>query len=143
MDCLKYIVTLLAIFALLVMSFPAASAQPPCLVQNVNYDFPSWVAAGQQITVETHLTMSCVQWPPYLTDYSIRVDLTDLSTGFVLSTTTYQVGYAQSFIDQVFLNTGTASNSTSTWSLRVDVYVWHGSADLIVHLVDYAKLPIE
>ena len=143
MECLKLSVIFLGFFALLVMSFPAASAQLPCLVQNVNYDFPSSVAEGQQITVETHLTVSCVQWPPYPTDYSIRVDLSNVSTDFVLSTTTYQVGYAQSFIDQVFLNTGTAPNSAGIWSLRVDVYIWRGSADLVVHLVDYAKLPIE
>ena len=121
---------------------PGASAQAPCLVQSVNYDFPSSVALGQRITVETHITATCVQWPPYATQYSIRVDLTDISTAFVLSTTTYQVGWAQTYVDQVFLNTGTAPNFLGTWSLRVDVYIWGGEGQLLVHMVDYAKLPV-
>jgi hypothetical protein len=135
-------ILLLGVVALLVSSLPCASALPPCLVQSVNYDFPSSVSTGQQITVKTHLTASCVQWPPYATEYSIRVDLTNISTGFVLSTTTYQVGWAQTYIDQVFLNPATAPNSQGTWQLRVDVYIWGGSGQLVVHLADYAKLPI-
>ena len=127
---------------LLVASLPTASAQGPFVVQSVNYDFPSSVTLGQQITVKTHVTATCVQWPPYFTEYSIRVDLTDISTGFVLSTTTYQVGYAQTYIDQVFLNTGTAPNAPGTWSLRVDVYIWGQSGQLLFHLVDYTKLPV-
>ncbi len=132
----------MGIFSLLVASLPTASAQPPCLVQSINYDFPSSVAPGQQITVKTHLTAACVQWPPYAAEYSIRVDLTNVATGFVLSTAAYQVGYAQTYIDQAFLNTATAPNSPSTWLLRVDLYIWGGSGQLLVHMSDYAKLPV-
>jgi len=142
LDWLRYRIFLLGIFALLVASLPSASAQGPCLVQNVNYDFPSSVTLGQQITVETHITATCVQWPPYWTEYSIRVDLTNISTGFVLSTTTYQVGYAQTYIDQVFLNTATAPNAPATWSLRIDAYIWGQSGQLLFHFEDYAKLPV-
>ena len=142
MASLRYKIFVLGSFVLLVANLPGTSAQGPCLVQNVNYDLPSSVTVGQQITVRTHITATCVQWPPYGTEYSIRVDLTDLSTGFVLSTTTYQVGYAQTYIDQVFLNNAIAPNSPGTWSLRVDAYIWMGSSALIVHMTDYAKLPV-
>jgi hypothetical protein len=142
LDRLRHWVLLLGIFPLLVVSLPNASAQPPCIVQSINYNFPSSVTLGQQITVNTHLMAACVQWPPYGTEYSIRVDLTNVATGFVLSTTTYQVGYAQTYIDQVFPNTGTAPNSPGTWLLRVDVYIWGGSGQLLVHMADYAKLPV-
>jgi len=142
LDWLRFRILLLGIFMLLVVSLPGASAQPPCLVQNVNYVFPSSVTLGQQITVKTDLTATCVQWPPYATAYSIRVDLTNISTGFVLSTTSYQVGYAQTYIDQVFLNTATAPTSPGTWLLRVDVYIWGGSGQLLIHMTDYAKLPV-
>jgi len=138
---LKCWMLFLGLFVLLV-SFPGASAQLPCLVQDVNYDFPSSVTVGQEITVKTHLTATCVQWPPYATAYSIRVDLTDISTSYVLSTTTYQVGYAQTYIDQVFNNTATTPNSPGTWSLRVDAYIWGGEGQMIVHMVDYAKLSV-
>jgi hypothetical protein len=139
---LRHWVLLLGIFPLLAISLPNVSAQPPCIVQNIVYNFPSSVTLGQQITVKTHLTAACVQWPPYGTEYSIRVDLTNVATGFVLSTTTYQVAYAQTYIDQVFPNTGTAPNSPGTWLLRVDVYIWGGSGQLLVHMADYAKLPV-
>ncbi|MGP8070408.1 MAG: hypothetical protein ACLP5V_11015 [Candidatus Bathyarchaeia archaeon] len=142
MDRFSRRILLLGLFSLLVASLPSASARPPCLVQNINYDFPSSVTLGQQITVKTHLIATCVQWPPYGTAYSIRVDLTNIANGYVLSTTTYQVGYAQTYIDQVFLNTGTAPTSPGTWLLRVDVYIWGGSGQLLVHMTDYAKLPV-
>ena len=142
MDWLKCRILLLGILTFLVASLPSASALPPCLVQNVNYVFPSSVTLGQQITVKTNITATCVQWPPYSTAYSIRVDLTDISTAFVLSTTTYQVGYAQTYINQDFLNTAIAPNSPGTWSLRVDVYIWGTSGQLLIHMVDYAKLPV-
>ena len=109
----------------------------------MNYDFPPSATHGQQITVKTHISATCVQWPPYATAYSIRVDLTNVATGFVLSTNTYQVGYAQTYIDQVFFNTATAPNSPGTWSLRVDVYIWGGSGQLLIHMTDYAKLLVE
>ncbi len=142
LDDLKRRMLLLGIFLLLIACLPSAFAQPPFLVQSINYNFPSSVTVGQQITVSTHLTATCVQWPPYALAYSIRVDLTNVVTGFVASTTTYQVGYAQTYVDQVFLNTATAPNSNGTWLLRVDVYVWGGSGQLLVHLTDYAKLPV-
>jgi hypothetical protein len=142
LDWLRCRILLLGIFALLVASLPNASALPPCLIQSINYDFPSSITVGQHITVKTHITATCVQWPPYATAYSIRVDLTDVSTGFVLSTTTYQVGYAQTYIDQVFLNTANGANSAGTWALRIDVYIWGTSGQLLIHMVDYAKLPV-
>jgi hypothetical protein len=128
---------------LVMMWLPAVAALPPCLVQNINYTYPSTpVGVGQQITVKTEVQATCVQWPPYATAYSIRVDLTNVATGVVGSTISYQVGYAQTYIDQVFPNTITAPNSPGTWNLRVDVYIWGGSGQLLVHAADYAKLQV-
>ena len=129
--------------AVLVASLPTATALPPCIVLSVNYDFPSAISVGQQVTVKTELKANCVQWPPSATAYSIRVDLTNISNGFVLSTTTYQVGFAQTYIDQTFLNNAVAPSSPGNWLLRVDVYIWGGSGQLLVHLTNYAKLPVE
>jgi hypothetical protein len=142
LDSLKSGFLLLGIFILLAVNVPGAFAEPPCVVQSVNYSFPSSVTVGQEITVQTHLTATCVEWAPYWTEYSVRVDLTNISRGFVLSTTTYQVGYAQTYIDQVFQNTATAPNSEGTWLLRVDVYIWGGWGQMLLHLSDYAKLPV-
>jgi len=127
---------------LLALSLPSASALPPCLIQNINYTYPSSVTVGQQITVKTHLQATCVQWPPYGVAYSIRVDLSDADTPVVHSTITYQVGYSQTYIDTVFPNTAQAPASPGTWGLRVDVYLWGGSGQLLIHAVDYAKLQV-
>jgi hypothetical protein len=142
LDRLRCKILLLGVFSLLVVSLPSASALPPCLVQSVKYDFPSSAAPEQQITVKTQLMATCIQWPPYRMPYSIRVDLTDLATGAVASVS-YQVGYAQTYIDQVFQNNARAPNSPGAWLLRVDVYIWGGSGQLLVHMADYAKLPVQ
>jgi len=129
---------------LLVLGIPTVVALPPCLIQNINYNFPtSSIALGQSITVTTHLQATCVQWPPYAVQYSVRVDLTDLATAVIGSTITYQVGYTQTYIDQSFPNTITAPNSPGTWNLRVDVYIWGGSGQLLIHAADYAKLQVQ
>jgi len=133
---------LIGVVVLLAVSLPTASALPPCLLQNINYTFPSSVTVGQQITVKTHLQATCVQWPPYAVAYSIRVDLSDADTPIVHSTVTYQVGYSQTYIDTVFPNTAQAPASPGTWGLRVDVYLWGGSGQLLIHAVDFAKLPV-
>ena len=142
LDWSRCSVLLVGTIALMAFTVPSASALPPCLVQSVNYSFPSSVSVGQQITVQTRLTATCVEWAPFFTEYSIRVDLTNISNGFVLSTVAYQVGYAQTYIDQVFQNTATAPNSPGNWLLRVDVYLWGTSGQLLIHLTDYAKLPV-
>jgi len=129
---------------LLAVGIPSVAALPPCLVQNINYSFPtSSISPGQQITVTTHLQATCVQWPPYAVAYSVRVDLTDLASGVIGSTITYQVGYTQTYIDQTFPNTIIAPNSPGAWNVRVDVYIWGGSGQLLVHEADYAKLLIQ
>ena len=129
---------------ILAVGLPAVAALPPCLIQDIKYNFPSSsITVGQQITVKTQLQATCVQWPPYAVAYSIRVDLTDLATGVIGSTITYQVGYSQTYIDQTFPNTITAPNSPGAWNLRVDVYIWGGSGQLLVHTSDYAKLQVE
>ena len=138
----KSLVLLLGVCLLAVGTVPNAAALPPCLLQSVNYTFPFSVSPGQEITVDTHLIVTCVEWAPFLTEYSIRVDLTNSATAYVLSTVAYQVGYAQTYVDQVFANTATAPSSPGYWPVRVDVYVWGGSGQLIIHLTDFAKLPV-
>lgn len=129
---------------LITLGLPAVAALPPCLIQNIKYNFPSTpVSVGQQITVKTEVQATCVQWPPYAVAYSIRVDLTNVATGVVGSTISYQVGYAQTYIDQVFPNTITAPNYPGAWNLRVDVYIWGGSGQLLIHAVDNAKLQVD
>ena len=140
---MNYRILILGILILLGLSLPNVNALPPCLIQSINYNFPSSASVGQRITVTTRLQATCVQWPPYAVAYSIRVDLTDLNTFIVQSTTTYQLGYSQTYVDQVFVNTGTAPNSTGSWPLRVDVYLWGGSGQLLIHVTDYAKLPVQ
>ena len=51
---------------LVTLGLPTVAALPPCLIQNINYTYPSTpVSVGQQITVKTEVQATCVQWPPY------------------------------------------------------------------------------
>jgi len=128
---------------LLALGLPTVAALPPCLIQNITYTYPSTpITVGEQITVNTRVQATCVQWPPYATAYSIRVDLTNIETGVIGSTITYQVGYSQTYIDQTFPNTITAPNSPGLWNLRVDVYIWGGSGELLIHANNLAKLQV-
>lgn len=142
LDGLRFRVLFLDLVVLLAVSLPTVTALPPCLIQNIDYTFPSSIMVGDHITVNTRLQATCVQWPPYAVQYSIRVDLSDDALGIIHSTTTYQVPYPQTYIDTVFTNTATAPATPGTWLLRVELYLWGGSGQLLVHTADLAKLQV-
>ena len=139
MNQLRCRILLLVGFSLLVASLPSASALPPCLVQSINYDFPSSATPGQQITVKTHLTATCVQWPPYSTAYSIRVDLTDVATGVVGSTVTYRVGYRKHTLTKFSRTPPQLPTLRAHGCSGLTRYIWGGSGQLLVHMADYAE----
>jgi hypothetical protein len=64
--------------------------------------------------------------------YVIRVDLTDTGTHYVLSTSTYLVGYNQTDIDTVLVNPATAPAYSGVWVLEVDFYIFEGG-QMLVH----------
>jgi hypothetical protein len=138
---MHYRILFLGILGLLFGSLPNANALPPCLIQTIIPTYPATAALGVQVTINTHFQATCVVWPPFSVGYSIRVDLTDTQTNIIQSTTTYQVGYAQTNIEIVFVNTATAPTSPSTWSLRLDLYLFMNE-QIIVHAVNYATIQV-
>jgi len=73
--------------------------------------------------------------------YVIRVDLTDTSTHYVLSTSTYLVGYNQTDIDTVLVNPATAPAYSGVWALEVDFYIFEGG-QMLVHGTNLGTLQV-
>jgi hypothetical protein len=73
--------------------------------------------------------------------YVIRVDLTDTGTHYVLSTSTYLVGYNQTDIDTVLVNPATAPAHSGVWVLEVDFYIFQGG-QMLVHGTNLATLQV-
>jgi hypothetical protein len=96
---------------------------------------------SEEINMLTHIQATCLQWPPMSTVYVIRVDLTDTSTGIILSTSTYQVGYAQTDIDTVLVNPATAPAYSGVWSLEVDFYIFQGG-QILVHGTSFGIIQV-
>jgi hypothetical protein len=140
-DHLHHKHSLLTLLALLVIFLPSASGAPPCLIQNVSLNYPSAVMPREQINMLTHVQANCLQWPPMSTAYVIRVDLTDTNTHYVLSTSTYLVGYNQSDIDAVLVNPATAPGYSGVWVLEVDFYIFQGG-QMLVHGSNMATLQV-
>jgi len=122
-------------------SLPTASSLPPCLIQNVSLDYPRSVMPAQPINMLTRIQASCLQWPPMSTAYVIRVDLTDTRTGYILSTSSYQVGYTQTDIDTIVTNPATAPNFQGVWTLQVDFYIFQGG-DMLVHGTNFGTIQV-
>ncbi len=122
------------LLALVLLAFflPSASGAPPCLIQNVNLNYPSSAMPEERINMLTHFQANCLQWPPMSWAYVIRVDLTDTGTHYVLSTSTYLVGYNQTDIDTVLVNPATAPTYSGVWVLEVDFYIFQGG-QMLVH----------
>jgi len=132
---------LLAPLLLLALFLPSASGTPPCLIQNVSLNYPTSSMPGEQINILTHVQANCLQWPPMSWAYVIRVDLTDTSTHYVLSTSTYLVGYNQTDIDTVLVNPATAPARSGVWVLEADFYIFQGS-QMLVHATNLATLQV-
>jgi ABC-type taurine transport system substrate-binding protein len=73
--------------------------------------------------------------------YVIRIDLTDAATRYILSTSTYQVGYAQTDIDTILVNTATAPAYSGAWVLEVDFYLFQGG-QMLVHGVNFGTIQV-
>jgi len=123
---------ILLALVLLALFLPSARGAPPCLIQNVSLNYPSSAMPGERISMLTHVQANCLQWPPMSWAYVIRVDLTDTGTHYVLSTSTYLVGYNQTDIDTVLVNPATAPAYSGVWVLEVDFYIFEGG-QMLVH----------
>jgi hypothetical protein len=125
------ILPLTLVLAFVVLSYSAVQAQS-CQA-TVTYDYPKQVNPAQQVHIAATVTGSCL-FPagfPMPNSYSVRVDVTDQSTGGIISSNSANTGYSASAYGTPYFtvtvnNTVVAPSTVTTWLLGFSVYVFAG-----------------
>ncbi len=91
-----------------------------CNVAELNMDYPATSSPGQSIAVNTSMLILCAQWRSY---YTGRVDLIDLQTNSILSSSPFDIGWRPSVTASVS-NAATAPSSDGPWRLELIVYLF-------------------
>jgi hypothetical protein len=66
------------------------------------------------------MVIECVQWRTY---YTGRIDLIDLQSGSILSSSPFDIGWRQ-VVDTGASNTATAPNQNGLWRLALIIYIF-------------------
>ena len=128
------ITTLFCLIALVSLSHSSVAAVR-CQVSSPSYVIPSVVVPGQQIQTATSVSGSCTSdGEDY---YSVRVDLIDANSGFILSDNSTPIGYNATHFTVTVENTATAPSTNGTWKLNLDVYVIRAGGTAGANLLDY------
>lgn len=91
-----------------------------CNVAELNMDYPATSSPGQSIAVDTSMTILCAQWRSY---YTGRVDLVDLKTKNILSSSPFDIGWRPS-VTATVSNAATAPSNQGPWRLELIVYLF-------------------
>ena len=91
-----------------------------CNVAELNMDYPATSSPGQSIAVNTSMLVQCAQWRTY---YTGRVDLVDLQTMRILSSSPFDIGWRPS-VTATVSNTATAPSNDGPWRLELIVYIF-------------------
>jgi len=106
-----------------------------CKVMSPSYSVPSEAAPSQNIQTATSVSGSCVSdGEDY---YSVRVDVTDVHSGFILSDNSTPIGYNATDFNVTVENTVTTPANNGTWQLLIDVYVIRAGGTGGSYLLDY------
>ncbi len=94
-----------------------------CQITNVSYNYPSQVLPSQNFSVSTTVAGSCETGD----DYSVRVDVTDKSSGRIISSGRIRVlgSDALNFIVTVSDSVTAPSLATAAWNIEFAVVVFH------------------
>lgn len=123
---------LAALVMLLALSTVSAAR---CQISNVTYAYPQVAQPNQQISIGTSIAGSCASDGESY--YAVRVDLVDLSSGVIVSSSDTPIGYnAQSF-NVTTSNPATTPSTNGTWPLQVHVYVIRAGGTNGMYLLDY------
>lgn len=91
-----------------------------CNVAELNMDYPATSSPGQSIAVNTNMLILCAQWRTY---YTGRVDLVDLQTKSILSSSPFDIGWRPS-VTATVSNVATAPSNDGPWRLELIVYLF-------------------
>jgi hypothetical protein len=106
-----------------------------CQIRSVAYSYPQQADPNQQIEVDTKVAGSCVSTGEDY--YSLRVDLVDMNSTAILSTSSTPIGYSANNFTITGRNFATAPVYNATWPLQMDVYVIRAGGTNGAYLLDY------
>jgi hypothetical protein len=115
---------LILAFLIVAITIPFIGIKPVyadrCNIDQLNTDYPTASDQGQPIAVSTSMVIECVQWRTY---YTGRIDLVDLQTGSILSSSPFDIGW-RPVVDTSALNTATAPTQNGLWRLELIIYMF-------------------
>jgi len=123
---------------LLVVLASSTVAGARCQVSGVSYNYPSQVMPGQQIQVDTTVAGSCVSnGEDY---YAVRVDLVDLRSGYIISSSDTPIGHNATEFNVTAVNPLNSPTVNMTWPLQIHVYVIRAGGTNGMYLLDYQTI---
>jgi hypothetical protein len=103
-----------------VPSVALAADNSSCQLLSWNPNYPVQVTPGEGVQVASTIDIACGQWRTF---YSARLDLVDRSTGRLISTSTFQIGWNPNYTTTVS-NLATAPQSDGEWKLLLNLYIF-------------------
>jgi hypothetical protein len=126
-----------AVTLILLLSNPSVSARR-CQISDVTYAYPHQVSPNVQIRVETTVAGSCAtNGEDY---YSVRVDLVDASSSYIISSNSTPIGYFANNFTVTVENLPTTPSNNGTWSILIHVYVIRAGGTGGSYLLDYTTV---
>jgi len=123
------------LFGLMISSSVAAAR---CQISNVSYQYPSQASPDSEIQVDATVAGSCVTTG--VDYYSVRVDLVDMNSNYIVSSSSTPIGYTATNFTVVAITSATTPSSNGTWPLGIHVYVIRAGGTNGAYLLDYQTI---
>jgi len=91
-----------------------------CDILSWNPSYPGQITPGGAVQVVSTIDIACAQWRTF---YSARLDLVDRTSGRILSTGTFQIGWLPN-VTKTVSNNATAPMSVGEWKLQLNLYIF-------------------
>ena len=131
----KAVVCSSVVLGLLLLLFSSMVSAARCQIKGVSFSYPNQALPSQQIQVDTFVAGSCASSGQDY--YSVRVDLVDISSSYIVSSSSTPIGHTASDFNVTAVNTVTTPSSNMTWPLQIHVYVIRAGGTNGVYLLDY------
>jgi len=128
-----FLVLSLTIVLMVTMNSSVSAAR--CRVSSLHYSYPSVAAPSVPVDFATSISGSCASdGEDY---YAVRVDLTDLTSNLIISSSDTPIGYNASMFNVTGHNTVTTPPSNMSWPVQIHVYVIRAGGTSGQYLLDY------
>jgi hypothetical protein len=134
-DAIALSSVLLVCWLLFVLSLNPSVSAARCQISNVSYSYPHQANPDERIEVDATVIGSCVSTG--LDYYAIRVDLVDMGSNYIASSSSTPIGYNASNFTVVAPTPVMTPSSNGTWRLGIDLYVIRAGGTNGAYLLDY------